>query len=194
MQVSTEKRFYTPEEYLELEEKAEIRNEYMNGEIIPLTGGTTNHNRIMLNVSAALNFAFRKQDYEVFMENVRLWIAEKRIYTYPDIMVISGEPEYFTNRPDTVTNPQVIFEVLSDSTKGYDREGKFDAYRTISSFQEYLLIDQTRIYVQQYAKTAKKRWSLCEYDPEDDAIALASVPSQISLAEIYDKVRFEVSP
>jgi len=191
MQV-TERRYYTPEEYLELEEAAEYKSEYIDGQIIPMAGGSTNHNRISLNLSAALNFAFRQQDYEAFMGDVRLWIIQKRIYTYPDVMIVAGEPEYFNNRTDTIVNPQVIVEVLSKSTKGYDREDKFEAYRTIDTFQEYLLIDQTRIYVEQYSKTAKKRWSLCEYDEEDEAISLTSVPFQISLVDLYNKVKFDV--
>ena len=191
MQV-TERRYYTPEEYLELEEAAVYKSEYIDGQIIPMAGGTTNHNRIAGNFYAALNFAFKQQDYEVFMENVRLWIPSKRIYTYPDVMVIAGEPEYFNNRTDTITNPQLIVEVLSKSTQGYDRESKFEDYRTIATFQEYLLIDQTRIHVEQYSKTGKKRWELCEYDEEDTAIALTSVPFQISLLDIYNKAKFEL--
>ena len=187
----TQRQYYTPEEYLELEAGADYKSEYIDGQIIPMAGGTTNHNRIALNLSASLNFAFRQQDYEVFMEDIRLWIPKRRIYTYPEVMIVAGEPEYFNNRTDLILNPQVIVEVLSKSTKGYDREGKFEAYRTLETFQEYLLIDQTRIRVEQYSKTGKKRWELCEYDEEDEALALTSVPFQISLPDLYNKVKFE---
>lgn len=182
---------YTPEEYLKLEEAADYKSEYFDGLIIPMAGGSINHNRISLNLSATLNFTFRQQNYEVFMADVRLWIPEKRIYTYPDVMVIAGEPEYYNDRTDTITNPQIIVEVLSDSTQSYDYGGKFEAYRSIDSFQEYLLIDQTRIHVDQYSKTAKKRWSIREYDEEDEAIELTSVPFQITLSDLYSKVKFE---
>ncbi|MEH2254344.1 Uma2 family endonuclease [Nostoc sp.] len=190
MQV-TQQRYYTPEEYLELEEAADYKSEYINGQIIPMAGGTANHNRISLNLSAALNFAFRQQDYEVFMGDVRLWITQKRTYTYPDVMILAGEPEFFNNRKDIILNPQIIVEVLSKSTKGYDREDKFQAYRTISTFQEYLLIDQTRIHIDQFSKTGKKQWTLREYDEEDEAIALVTVPFEISLQDLYNKVKFE---
>ena len=143
MQV-TEKRYYTPEEYLQLEEVADYKSEYIDGEIIPMAGGTTNHNRIAGNFYAALNFALRQQNYEVFIGDVRLWIPKRRIYTYPDVMVVAGEPEYFNNRKDTILNPQVIIEVLSKSTKGYDHQEKFEAYRSLDNIQEYLLIDQTQ--------------------------------------------------
>ncbi|RCJ31981.1 hypothetical protein A6770_19220 [Nostoc minutum NIES-26] len=191
MQV-TEQRYYTPEEYLELEEAADYKSEYIDGQIIPMAGGTLNHNQIALNLSSELNFAFKRQNYRVCMSDVRLWIHQKRIYTYPDVMILAGEPEYFNNRTDIIVNPQVIVEVLSKSTKGHDREDKFEAYRTISTFQEYLLIDQTRIHVEQFSKTGKKQWTLREYDEEDEAIALATVPFKISLQDLYNKVNFQL--
>lgn len=174
MQV-TQNLYYSPKEYLAREEAADYKSEYIDGEIIPLAGGSTNHNQIAGNFSAALNFAFKTQDYEVFILDVRLWIATKRIYTYPDVMIVAGKLEYFNNRTDTITNPKVIIEVSSDSTQGYDKKGKFEFYRTIPSFEEYLLIDQTKVYIEQYSKTANKRWSFREYDVEDQALALASV-------------------
>lgn len=119
-------------------------------------------------------------------------IPQRLIYTYPDVMIIADEPEFFNNRKDTITNPQVIIEVLSKSTKGYDREDKFAAYRTIPNFQEYLLIDQTRIHVEQFSKTGKKRWNLFEYDEEDENISLVTVPLEISLQNLYNKVKFGV--
>ncbi|MEH2143942.1 Uma2 family endonuclease [Nostoc sp.] len=190
MQV-TQQRYYTPEEYLELEEAADYKSEYIDGQIIPMAGGTLNHNQIALNLSTDLNFAFKRQNYRVYMGDVRLWIAQKRTYTYPDVMILADEPEYFNNRRDIIVNPQIIVEVLSKSTKGYDREDKFQAYRTISTFQEYLLIDQTRIRVDQFSKIGKKQWTLREYDEEDEAIALVTVPFEISLQDLYNKVKFE---
>ncbi|MGJ5629654.1 Uma2 family endonuclease [Nostoc sp. CALU 1950] len=187
----TKQRYYTPEEYLELEEAADYKSEYIDGQIIPMAGGTINHNQIALNLSTEFNFAFKKQNYRVFMGDVRLWIPQKLTYTYPDVMILAGEPEFFNNRKDIIINPQIIVEVLSKSTKGYDREDKFQAYRTISTFQEYLLIDQTRIHVEQFSKIGKKQWTLREYDEEDEAIALVTVPFEISLQDLYNKVKFE---
>ncbi|WP_322742351.1 Uma2 family endonuclease [Gloeocapsopsis crepidinum] len=152
--MQTQQRYYTPEEYLKLEKAAEYKSEYLDGQIVPMAGSSTNHNRIALNLSAAMNFAFRQQNYEVFMGDVRLWIPEKRFYTYPDVMAIAGEPEYYNNRTDTVTNPQVIVEVLSELTQGYDREENC-AYRTIASFQEYLLVDQNSIHIDHFSQTGK---------------------------------------
>jgi Uma2 family endonuclease len=193
MQTYQEQRYYLPEEYLELEETADYKSEYIDGKIIPMTGGTTNHNQIALNFTTELNFAFKQQNYRVFIVDVRLWIPKKRIFTYPDVMVVVGAPEYYNNRSDTITNPQVIIEVLSKSTKGYDREEKFEAYRTIPTFQEYILIDQTRVHIEQFSKTANKQWSLREYDEEDESISLTSVPFQMPVLDVYNKVEFEVA-
>ena len=192
MQV-TKERYYSPEEYLALEEAADYKSEYFDGRIVPMAGGSTNHNQIAVNFSAELNFAFKRLDYRVFMSDVRLWIPKRRIYTYPDGIVVAGEPEYFNQRNDTITNPKAIIEVLSDSTKGYDRGGKFEIYRTIPTFEEYLLISQNGIHIEQYSKTANKRWSLQEYDEDDETIALTSVEFKISIADIYNKVIFTQS-
>ncbi|MGB7441704.1 MAG: Uma2 family endonuclease [Coleofasciculaceae cyanobacterium] len=187
----TEKRYYSTEEYLALEEAADYKSEYIDGEIVPMAGGSTNHNRIAGNFYATLNFAFRTEDYEVFMSDVRLWIAQRRIYTYPDVMVVAGEPEYYENCTDTITNPRVIIEVLSPSTKKYDSSKKFEAYRTIPTFTEYLLIDQTRRYIEHFSKTDEKQWLFWDYGESDETVKLASVSFQISLADIYNKVTFE---
>lgn len=191
--MQTQQRTYSPEEYLALEETADSKSEYINGQIFPMAGGSTNHNQIAGNIYAELNFTFKKLDYQAFMSDVHLWIPQKRIYTYPDVMVVVGETEYFNNRTDTITNPKIIVEVLSGSTNGYDQVGKFEAYRTIPTFEEYLLFDQTKIYIEQYSKTANKRWSLREYDAEDTVITLASVEFQISLTDVYNKVKFEIA-
>ncbi|GET39502.1 Uma2 family endonuclease [Microseira wollei] len=186
-----EQRYYTPEEYLALEEAAEYKSEYHDGVIIPMTGGTTNHNRIALSMSIALRLALKGQEYDVFMSDVRLWIPRIRSYVYPDVMVIAGKPEYHDNRKDTITNPQVIVEVLSKSTKGYDRGDKFSYYRTIPTFQEYIAIAQTKIAIEQFSKQSNKRWSYCEYDEEDAGLLFNSFGLEVPLVDIYEKVDFE---
>ena len=190
-----EKRRYTPEEYLALEDAAETRSEYRNGEIIPMTGGTTNHNRISLNLAGSINLAFAQADYEVFMADVKLWIPDEQVYTYPDVMVVAGAVDYHNRRNDIILNPRVIIEVLSKSTEDYDRLGKFALYRTIPSFQEYVLVNQTRIQVEHYTKQAAKRWLLEDLDIEDAQVKFASIPFAISLEELYGRVQFaEVEP
>ncbi|MEG4108828.1 Uma2 family endonuclease [Microcoleus sp. S13_C5] len=188
---TTEQRYCTEEQYLALEETGEYKSEYLDGEIIPMTNGSTNHNRIAGNVYIALNFALPEQEYDVFIGDVRLWIPKVRLYTYPDVMVIFGIPEYRNNRTDTITNPQVIVEVLSKSTTNYDRVDKFTFYKTIPSFIEYILIDQTKIKIEPYSKTENKRWLYSEYDEEDTALVFNSFQLEVPLSAIYKKVNFE---
>ena len=190
MQLQTQKRSYTPEEYLELEEAADYKSEYRDGEIVPMTGGTTNHNKIALNFAANLKFALRGQDYDIYIGDVRLWIPRYRQYTYPDVMVIQGEPIYTGTSTTTVMNPLLIVEVLSKSTKNYDLGDKFIYYRSIPEFKEYILIDQTKYHVMQYTKTLEGRWLLTEYESEETIIELSSIEFQINLKEIYEKVNF----
>ncbi|WP_392482161.1 Uma2 family endonuclease [Nostoc sp. C110] len=186
-----EKRDYSPIEYLELEVISEYRHEYIDGQIIPMTGGTPNHNQIAGNFYAALNFALKRQPYRVFVADQRLWIPKKRIHTYPDVMVVAGSLEFSEGRKDTITNPLVICEVLSKSTRSYDLDEKFAAYRTIPSFQEYVLIDQYKNHVEQYSKTDENKWIFSEYEEENTILTLSSIQFQIPLSDIYDKVDFE---
>jgi len=190
MQLQTQQRYYTPEEYLELEEKAEYKHEYRDGEIVPMTGGTTNHNKIALNFAANLKFGLRGQDYDIYIGDVRLWIPRYRQYTYPDVMVIEGEPIYTGTGTTTVMNPSLIVEVLSKSTKNYDLGDKFIYYRSISEFQEYILIDQTKYHLMQYAKNPNGQWVLSEQESADGVLELRSIEFQINLSDIYENVNF----
>jgi Uma2 family endonuclease len=185
-----EQHNYTPEEYLEFEVNSQERHEYINEKVILMTGGLPNHNRIAGNFYAALNFALKEKPYDVFVTDQRLWIPKKRIYTYPDVMVVQGELQFQEGRRDTIINPLIIAEVLSQSTKAYDQDEKFKAYRTIPTFVEYILIDQYSMHVEQYFHTEPQKWIFCEYDGEDDCLSLNSISFAISLAEIYDKVDF----
>ncbi|MBE9158554.1 Uma2 family endonuclease [Nodosilinea sp. LEGE 06152] len=184
-------RTYSPEEYLDLEVASEIRYEYIAGDIVPMTGGTPNHNRIIRNLCTALTIGLQGRDLEVFVADQRLWIPQAQIYTYPDVMAIAGELTYQTGRRDTLTNPTLIIEVLSASTRNYDRGDKFAAYRTIATFQEYALVDQYSAHVEHYVKTGSKQWMLQEYDGLDTVLNLVSLGLEISLRDIYNKVQFE---
>jgi Uma2 family endonuclease len=184
-------RLYSPEEYLEMEVLSEERHEYRDGEIIPMAGAMPNHNRVTLNVASVMNFAFKGTSYEVFTVDQRLWIPKKRIYTYPDVLVIQGELELQAGRKDTVMNPLVIVEVLSRSTAEYDRQEKFRDYRTIPTFYEYLLVDQYSQHVEHYVKVSAKKWDFQEYDETDTVVRLGTIDLELAIADIYDKVNFE---
>ncbi len=185
------KKTYTVDEYLELELASETRSEYRNGEIIPMTGGTPNHNEIAVNLLAFLKPALRGKPYRLFSADQRLWIPDIKVHTYPDVMVAAKPLTMETGRKDTITNPYFIAEVLSRSTQNYDRSEKFANYRTINTFQEYLLIDQYRIHVEHYFKTAVNQWSFSEYDDPNIAIALQFLDLQIKIADLYDNIDFD---
>ena len=193
MQTQTQKRYYTPEEYLQLEETAEYKSEYRDGEIVPITGGTTNHNKIALNFCRKFTLTVKGRNYEIFIGDVRLWIPRYRLYTYPDIMVIQGEPVYQGSGTTTVTNPLMIVEVLSKSTKDYDRTDKFKYYRSIPEFKEYISIDQYSFYIEQFNKNLQGKWVLTEYESENAVLALESIEFQIQFSDLYQRVNFDAN-
>jgi Uma2 family endonuclease len=181
----------SPEEYLALEVESETRNEYRNGEIVPMTGGTPAHNKLASALNALLWFALRDQPLSLFMTDQRLWIPAANIHTYPDIMVTKDPLVFQAGRRDTVMNPVFVAEVLSDSTKAYDRTDKFAAYRTIEGFEEYLLIDQAKVSVEHYVKQAENQWLFASYDRLGVQLILTSLGTQISLADLYSTVDFK---
>ncbi|KAB8333098.1 Uma2 family endonuclease [Scytonema tolypothrichoides VB-61278] len=193
MVLQTEKRHYTPEEYLELEEQAEYRSEYRDGKIIPMPGGTTNHNKIAGSFYKKFPLTVQRQAYEIYFTDVKVWTPRYRLYTYPDVMVVKGEPIYEGTNTTTITNPIVIVEVLSNSTKIYDKTDKFKYYRSIPQFQEYIMIDQYSFSVEQYVKKAQGEWIFKEHEGENAVLALNSIDFQISFTDIYARVNFELS-
>ena len=188
--VTPKKRDYSREEYLLLEAKSTEKHEYRNGEIILMTGGTTNHNKLAGKIYARLLLTLEDQDYEVYMGDVRLWIEKFRLYTYPDVMIVQGQPVYEGKGTTTITNPSLIIEVLSKSTQDYDQNGKFNAYRSLPEFKEYILIDQYQYYVQQFVKNQAEKWVLTDYCGQDAQLKLESIDFEVSLAELYKKVNF----
>ncbi len=192
MIVTTDKRIYSFEEYLEFEETADYKHEYQDGEIVPMTGGTTEHNKIAFNFASYLKFALKrqKQKHNIFIGDVKLWIRRYRQGTYPDVMVIDGDPIYYGTGKTTVTNPSLIVEVLSKSTQNYDQGDKFLYYRSISQFKEYILINQSQYYVMQYNKTNEGKWLLSEYQGQNSILSLILVNFEITFEELYEGVVF----
>ncbi|MEG4031042.1 MULTISPECIES: Uma2 family endonuclease [unclassified Microcoleus] len=191
MLVQSKEKFYTPDEYRDLEETAEFRNEYRDGEIVQMSGGSINHSRIIRNLSRVLGNLLEGQPYELFHNDLRLWIPRYRRGTYPDVMVIEGEPVFTEGRSDEILNPMLIVEVLSKSTKDFDREDKFRFYRSIPEFCEYVLVNQSEFLVAQYIKTESNEWLFREYEGETATVSFASLGVQMSMSEIYAKVVFE---
>lgn len=188
--LASEQKIYSVDEYLVLEVESGTRSEYRQGAIVSMTGGTPTHNKIISALNALLWFSLRRQPYSIFVSDQRLWIPACNLYTYPDVMVTANPLQLQPGRKDTVVNPILIAEVLSDSTKAYDRDEKFAAYRTIETFQEYLLIDQSQPHVEQYVKQSANQWLFSEYNGQEARLP-ASLGVEIALADLYENVEFE---
>jgi len=188
------RKYRTPEEYLAAEETAEFKSEYYHGEIFALAGGTINHNRIVRNVCSRLNQALSNHKCEAFMNDLRLWVKAKDLYTYPDILVVCNKLEFYPERDDTIINPTVIIEVLSEATKNYDRGEKFLCYRFIPGFKEYILIDQYKIHIEHFCIGEKGKWELTEYNDINEILLFSQLDVQLPLRDIYFNVEFTTAP
>ena len=184
------KKYYTPQEYLDMETVAEAKSEYLKGEIFAFAGASINHDRIAGNLYIHLNLALKGKKCEAFSSDLRVWIESQQLFTYPDVSVICGQPELYENRDDTITNPLLIVEVLSESTRNYDRGQKFELYRTISSLREYVLVDQYRYHIEHFSKNSAGKWERSEYDHVDAVLSIPRIDFSISLQDIYDKAEF----
>jgi Uma2 family endonuclease len=178
------------EAYRNLETIAEVKHEYHDGEIIEMTGGSINHNSILINLIVLLKLALRGTNYRLQSSDLRLWIPQYNRGLYPDLMIIAGEPLFSDNRNDEILNPCVIIEVLSPSTSGYDRGDKFRYYRSIPQLNQYLLVSQEEILIESYSKTSENNWLLQEYTPARGIISLDSLGISLNLADIYEGVDF----
>ena len=190
MIAQVETKTYTAEEYLEAEVNSLDRHEFINGEIILMAGGSPNHNEMTSILNAILRVSLKGKPYSIFSSDQRLWVPQLNNYTYPDVIVAAKPIELQSGRTDTITNPLLIAEVLSKGTRAYDRDDKFAAYRTIPSFQEYLLIDQYRLRVEQYSKTDANKWIFSEYSCAGDRLMLSSISVEILVSDLYENIEF----
>jgi Uma2 family endonuclease len=183
----------TPEEYLEIERRAERKSEYFHGEMFAMAGASYAHVVIVGNLSHELKLRLKAGPCGVYSSDLRLRVAPNGLYTYPDVMVICGGPQFADDRKDTVVNPVLIVEVLSESTEAYDRGKKFEQYRALPSLREYLLVAQDAPRIEQYTRQPDDRWLLSETSGGDTSIQLASVDCVLPLAEVYDKIEWPTS-
>lgn len=183
-----QKRF-TEQQYLELERKAEYKREYYNGKIYAIAGASRRHNQITFNIAGELRNQLRGRPCFAFVNDMRIKVRETGLYAYPDVVASSGEPRFEDTYADTLLNPEIIIEVLSDSTEAFDRGEKFAHYRKIPTLADYLLVSQKFCRVD-HSVYENKRWILQEYTDLNDKITLASIGCYLLLSEIYDKVNF----
>jgi Uma2 family endonuclease len=183
--------YLTPEQYLEIERKAEFRSEYINGEMFAMSGGTPNHARIVSNAVRRLGEQLDGRPCEAFGGDLRLYSGKYKIFTYPDVLVTCGPHRLLDGRRDTLTDATVIVEVLSPSTKNYDRGEKFRFYRSLPSFSEYLLLAQDEVRAEYHLRQPDNSWLFREFTGPAGEIELKSIGCRLQLESLYKRVEFE---
>jgi Uma2 family endonuclease len=183
----------TPEEYLALERAAETRSEFFNGVMFAMAGASEEHVLIVVNVAGELRAQLRGRPCRTYSTDMRVKVSETGLYTYPDVVVVCGEPQFDDEHRDTLLNPTAIIEVLSPSTEAYDRGEKFAHYQRRASLHEYVLIAQDRYRVEHYVRQPDGQWLYSETRGLDGTLHLPSIGCDLALAEVYDKVTVEPS-
>ena len=178
---------YTPEEYLISERKATLKSEYINGEILAMSGASNAHNLITLDIGTELNIQLRERECLVYTNNMRVRTSPMGSYFYPDVVVVCGEPQFEDNVFDTLLNPILVIEVLSPSTEVYDKGEKFRCYQELTSLREYILVSQDRVRVEHY-RLLKTQWVQTEFRSPEDVLPLPSIGCEFSLRDIYRRV------
>jgi Uma2 family endonuclease len=188
------KRLLAPQEYLALERKADFRSEYYAGEMSAVAGANWEHTRIKDNLARKVGNQLENGPCAVLTSDLRVKVNATGLYTYPDMVVVCEKPRFDDNRFDTLLNPQVIVEVLADSTEQYDRGVKFGHYRQLKSLKEYLLVAQDRPLVERYVRQADGSWLLTPFSDLSATLTFGTIPVQVVLADIYRGVEFPESP
>lgn len=189
------KKKFTIEEYLEMEHAAVVKSEFYRGEIFAMSGAKMQHNTIVSNLLIALGTKLKGSGCKPFGSDLRVHIESNTLFTYPDISVVCGKPQTLNNDQFNLLNPTVIIEVLSPSTKGYDRGEKFALYRDIPTLAEYILVDSETVNVEAFFKN-ENAWELSQYSDFEESLYFRSLQCDIPLADIYEDIDFfnEKSP
>jgi Uma2 family endonuclease len=186
--------YLTPEQYLEIERRAEFKSEYHAGEMFAMSGAKEGHNLVAGNTFGELRQQLRPKGCRVYTNDLRVRIKSADLYVYPDVVAVCGEPRFLDDQRDTLLNPSLIVEVLSPSTEAYDRGRKFEYYKTLESLREYMLLAQDRIHADLYVRQPDGRWLLTSADRLEDSLALESVGATLRLADLYAQVELQSHP
>jgi Uma2 family endonuclease len=184
------KRKLTPAEYLVIERKAEFKSDFLNGEIFAMAGASYQHNLIKDNLIGALRAVFRGSRCRTLSSDMRVKVSAMGLYTYLDIIILCDREEFEDDHFDTLLNPQVIIEVLSESTESYDRGAKFRHYQQIASLREYVLLTQDEAVCERFVRQADGTWVLSTMTGLNSELVLATVPARVPLADVYVGVEF----
>jgi Uma2 family endonuclease len=181
---------FTPEEYLILERGSPEKSEYLHGEIYAMAGGSPEHSAIVVNLTSEVRGQLRGKPCQAFSNDLKVRTSAEGLYAYPDLSIVCGEPQYHDEHRDVLTNPTVVFEVLSPSTEDYDRNRKFLAYQTCGTLTDYVLIAQDEPRADYYARQGEDKWLLSTVKGLDGMLSIVSVDCVIRLAELYERVEF----
>lgn len=188
--MSARPNFLTPAEYLERERRADYKSEYFQGEMFAMAGASRRHGLIITNLIREISQQLKGKPCEVYSSDLRLRVTAAGLYTYPDVIVACGDIQFADDQKDTILNPVLLIEVLSESTRDYDRGRKFQYYRTLPSLVEYLTVAQDEPHVEQYARQNGGQWLISEFSKMSETIRLVSLPGVLPLTEIYDKIEW----
>ena len=183
--------YVSQEVYLETEREALEKHEYYQGEIFAMSGASGRHNRIFTNLFIDIGIKLKGKGCLPYGSYLRIHIPKNTLYTYPDISIICGEMEFTDDKFDTATNPSVIIELLSNSTRNYDKGEKFTLYRDITSLQEYILIDTEKIHVEKHIRNADNSWQLTDYKSIENSFTISTISRSFMLKDIYEGISFE---
>ena len=175
----------TPQEYLAQERRATIKSEYLRGEVYAMSGASWEHTLIKDNLAHALRNRIQGGPCKVLTSDLRVRAEKAGLYTYPDIVVVCEEPKFEDDYFDTLLNPKVIIEILSDSTEKYDRSEKFRSYRTLASLQEYVLVSQDKALAESFVRQANDSWLMTTFTGLESEAFFQSVDARVPLTEIY---------
>ena len=187
-------RRLTEAEYFEIERAADFKSEFFEGEMFAMAGGTPQHSLIATNLAREFGNRLKAGRCVAYNADLRVKVEATGLCTYPDLSVICGELRLAGGTDDTVVNPVVLVEVLSDSTEGYDRGKKFEHYRQIPTLLEYLLVSQREPRLEQFVRQADGRWLLNEASGMEKHLEVPSLRISISLAEIFANINFVPAP
>jgi len=180
----------TVAEYLARERTAEFKSEYYRGETFAMAGASRQHNTAKENLIVELGIRLKGSPCRTYSSDQRVKVSATGLYTYPDIAIVCGKPEYDPDDPDTLVNPVAIVEVLSPATEGYDRGAKFRQYQQLASMREYILVSQEEPVVERFVRQPDGTWVLTVVAGLAGEVALATVPVRVLMADIYNGVEF----
>ncbi|MCB0253365.1 MAG: Uma2 family endonuclease [Anaerolineae bacterium] len=180
--------YVTPQEYLDYERQAETKSEYYNGEIYALASASPRHTVIAANIIVSFGVQFKGRSCTVHTGDLRVKVSPTGLYTYPDVVVVCDKLRFDDARKDTLLNPTLIVEVLSESTEAYDRTGKFEHYRTLESLTDYLLVSQEKAWIEHRARQSDIKWLTGYYMGLETIVPLPAIDCELRLADVYDKI------